>query len=82
MVAELDANSAYEYLLGKITRQLDRFAPKKIVTLRACDKFHVPWLSVKFHKYNTKCRKLCDKARRTQSDCDIKRYRSFRNVLN
>ena len=62
VLQQLDANDSYDLLLNEVMRSLDKFALKRLIRLRACDKFQEPWSTVRLKKYNLKCRKLCNKA--------------------
>ena len=75
-------SECYDYLIAVITDCMDKHAPKCLVKIRADEKFREPWLTVKLHKYNQKCRKLCNKTRQTSSETDYRRYKQYRNVLN
>ena len=78
----LDVNDGYEYVITSIEAKLDEFAPVKHIVIKPDHKFHEAWLTVKMKKYNNKCRKLCDKARRSGKVSDFERYRNYRNILN
>ena len=77
----MTVDESYSFLTESITHVLDRISPRKIIKIRACDKFREPWLTVQLRKYNTKCRKLCKKARNSGSDDDTSKYRMYRNTL-
>ena len=82
VIANMSVDESYAYLISVITDVMNVHAPKKCVKIRIDDQFREPWLTVKLKKYNQKCRKLCNKARRTQSESDHRYYRSYRNTLN
>ena len=63
-VYNLDVNAGYEFLVSAITEALDKHAPKRTIILRSDEKFREPWLTIKLKKYNQKCHKLCNKARK------------------
>ena len=62
-IYDCSVDQSYDFLLDVITKLLDKFAPKKIIQIKACDKFREPWLTVRLRKYNVKSQKLCNKAR-------------------
>ena len=77
----LDLNTMYDYLIDKITNELDVHAPKKVVRITSRESFSQPWMHVKLLKYNSKCRKLYNKARLSESESDYKKYRLYRQTL-
>ena len=79
---DLSVDDSYAYLVNSITNSLDRHAPKKLIRVKACDRFREPWMTVQLKKYHAKCRKLCDKARKSSNVNDEKRYKMYRNILN
>ena len=78
----MTTNDVYNFFITKTTEVLDFHAPQKIIKLRMCDKFREPWLSVQIKKFNTKCRKLCNKARKTGFASDHQKYKIYRNIVN
>ena len=78
----MDVNESYGFLLKAIMQVIDRHAPCKVIKIRSCDKFIEPWLTVKLRKYNSKCRKLCNKARTTGEQSDYIKYKQYRNIVN
>ena len=81
-VTELSVDNAYEYLVSVVTEALDRFAPKRVVKVSPDERFREAWMTVRLQKYNNKCRKLCDKARKSGRECDHVRYKKYRNIVN
>ena len=81
-IHELDVNSAYKFLLDRITDAFDEFALLKRIKIKQCDLFREPWMSVNLRKYASKSRKLCNKARISGNPADFEKYKSYRNVLN
>ena len=69
-------------MMSVITAAMDLFAHKKEIQLKCDEKFREPWLTVSMKRCNQKCRKLCDKARRTSLEIDHIKYKKYRNVLN
>ena len=61
---------------------MDRYAPVKHIKIGVCDKFREPWVTVKLKKYDSKCRRLCNKARITGVVSDFEKYRLYRKTLN
>ena len=43
----LSVDNLYEFLINKITDKLDKHALKKVICVRACDKFREPWMTIK-----------------------------------
>ena len=43
----LSVDNLYEFLINKITEKLDKHALKKVICVRACDKFCEPWMTIK-----------------------------------
>ena len=78
----LSIDAAYQYLVNRITDAMDEFAPKKTVVIKQYDKFREPWFTVAMKKCNSKCRKLCKKARLSGDRNDFQKYKTYRNVLN
>ena len=59
-MSDMSVNDSYRYLSDAIMAALDLHTSKKLVKIRADEKFREPWLTVKLRKYNHKCRKLCN----------------------
>ena len=78
----MNVNDAYSYLINVINGMLDTHAPKKVIVIKHDEKFREAWLTVWMLKYNQKCHKLCNKARKTGKEDDHKFYRAYRNALN
>ena len=47
VINPLDVNDSYSYLLEVITKSLDLYAPKRVIQLKADDRFREAWLTVK-----------------------------------
>ena len=82
IINDMIVNDSYVYLVNTITEYLDEVAPKKIVKVRTDEQFREPWVTVNLKKCDNKCRKLCNKARRTKSKIDHDYYKCYRNTLN
>ena len=82
VLIDMSVDGAYSYLVNTIMETLDVYAPRKQIKIRACDKFHEPWMTVKIKKFNQKCRKLCEHARVSKLETNHKKYKQYRNMLN
>ena len=79
---EMSCADAYGALNDAILKAFDQFAPVKVTKICPDEKFQEPWLTVRIKKYNTKCRSLCNRARVSKNEDDIKKYRAYRNIVN
>ena len=61
---------------------MNKHAPLKTIILKPDMRFQEPWLTVQIQKYNSKCRKLCNKARLSGNQSDFSRYKQYHNILN
>ena len=77
VMANMDVNQSYNYLVGTITGVLDALAPKKsiLISKRRC--FHEPWMTVKLCKWNSKCKKLFQRFCKTRLQTDHVKYVNY-----
>ena len=81
-IYSLSVSESYQFLVHAITEVLDRYAPKKLITVKNCDKFREGWFTVGLKRGNVKCRKLCKKAKLSGRKEDFDKYRNYRQVLD
>ena len=81
VISNLDCHDSYEYLVKVVTDTIETLCPSKLRRVSSRCTFSEPWMNSKLSKYNRKCRKLCDKARKTKNDKDYISYKNYRNTL-
>ena len=77
-----NAEWCYNYLSDTIQKYLDKIAPIKTEVVSDGNVFTAPWMNVKLCKYVRKSKKLFKKYKQSHTDKDLRRYRTYRNVLN
>ena len=78
----MNVDDSYNYLVTAILDMLNLYAPVRTKKVSNINSFTEPWMTVKFLKYNRKCKKLCAQAKNSKSKDDINKYKEYRRSVN